>query len=152
MSCTYLRIHKRQLFHECSIPVKTWNKCEIRIEIIPRNKSFKLEKKLKGNTLEPPFIKCIHFSKYSCFCHDGLYYAAIKKKKAYNPSYLWLKTAKVYLSPTYNPLWVQMTLQGSSFSAQAQPCRLLLISQNLLISTFPRKDKTGAFSISNQMI
>ena len=76
----------------------------------------------------------------------------LKKKKAHNPSNLWFKTAKVYFSPTSNPLWVQVTLQGSSFSAQAQPCRLLLILQNLLISTFPRKDKTGASSVSNQMI
>ena len=41
----------------------------------------------------------------------------LKKKKAHNPSNLWFKTAKVYFSPTSNPLWVQVTLQGNSFSA-----------------------------------
>ena len=80
------------------------------------------------------------------------YIMLLLKKKAHKPTNLWLKTTKVYFSPTYNPLCVQVPLQGSSFSAYAQPCRLHLILQNLLISMFPRKDKTGASSIGNQMI
>lgn len=48
MTCTYLCVHKRQLFYERYIQVKTWNKCEIRIKIVPRNKPFKLKKKLKS--------------------------------------------------------------------------------------------------------
>lgn len=48
MTCTYPCVHKRQLFYERYIQVKMWNKCEIRIEIVPRNKPFKLKKKLKS--------------------------------------------------------------------------------------------------------